>query len=144
MAAYNKFQQFVEDLAKGVHNFGTHAIKVYLSNTAPNAANHKVKADIAEISAGNGYTAGGESVQAALSRSGGTVTVSGTRVIWTASGGSIGPFRYVILYNDTPTNPADPLIAWWDYGSSITLSDGESFTVRFDNQPTTGTIFTLS
>ena len=144
MAAYNKFNQFVEDLVKGVHNFSAHTIKVYLSNTAPNAATHKVKADVAEIAAGNGYTAGGENVQATVSRTGGTVTVSGTRVIWTATGGSIGPFRYVVLYNDTPTNPADPLIAWWDYGTSITLSDGESFTVRFDNQPTTGTIFTLS
>jgi len=52
-------------------------------------------------------------------------------VTWTASGGSIGPFRYVVLYNDTQTSPADPLIAWWDYGSAVTLADGESFVVDF-------------
>lgn len=144
MAQYNKFDIFVEHLVRGVHQFGTHTFRIYLSNTAPNAATHQVKADIAEIAAGNGYTAGGVDVSASVSRTGGTVTVSGTRVTWTASGGSIGPFRYIILYNDTPTNPADPLIAWWDYGSSITLNDGESFTVKFNNTEPTGTIFTLT
>jgi hypothetical protein len=53
-------------------------------------------------------------------------------VVFTAAGGSIGPFRYAVLYNDTPTSPADPLIGWWDYGSSITLADTETFTVDFD------------
>ena len=58
-------------------------------------------------------------------------TVTGVDVVFTASGGSIGPFRYVVLYNDTPTSPLDPLIAYWDYASSITLLTGETFTVDF-------------
>lgn len=144
MSAFNKFNVFSEHLVRGVHQFGTHVFRIYLSNTAPNAATHQVKADLAEIAGGNGYTAGGADVAATVSRSGGTTTVSGNAVTWTASGGSIGPFRYIVLYNDTPTNPADPLIAWWDYGSSITLADGESFTVRFNNQTPSGTIFTLT
>lgn len=58
--------------------------------------------------------------------------------MFTAAGGPIGPFRYAVLYNDTPTSPADPLIGWWDYGSSITLLNGETLPVDFD--PTTGVI----
>jgi len=108
-----------------------HTLKVYLSNTAPNVATHTVKADIAEISAGNGYTAGGVDIQNDLSESGGTATATAVDVVITASGGSIGPFRYAIIYNDTPTTPADPLVAYYDYGSAITLADGESLTVDF-------------
>ena len=72
----------------------------------------------------------------------GTMTVSGTQVVFTASGGNLGPFRYAILYNDTATSPADALIAYWDYASSVTLADAETFTVKFNNA-TPGTIFTL-
>lgn len=135
MAAGVKFQNFVTRKAAGVHanalNADTDTLKVYLTNTAPNAATHQVKADLAEISGGNGYTAGGADVQNAASTSSGVITVVGTDVTWTASGGTIGPFRYVVLYNDTPTSPADPLIQYWDYGSSITLAAGESFTTDF-------------
>lgn len=132
MAAFNKFNIFTEDLSEKVHNFDAAAdvVKVYLSNTAPVATN-AVKADIAEITAGNGYTAGGTDTQNATSRTGNTTSVTGVDVTWTASGGSIGPFRYVILYNDTPTAPVDPLIGWWDHGSAVTLAAGESFTVDF-------------
>ena len=126
-----KFQNFVEDLGLGVHNLNTGTIKVYLTNATPNVATHTVKADLAEISAGNGYTAGGGDVSAVWSRTGGTATLTATDFTWTASGGTIGPFRYAILYNDTPTSPADPLIAYFDYGSSITPADGEQFSVGF-------------
>lgn len=133
MASFNKYQQFVEDLGNKVHDLvGTNdTLKVALTNTAPNAATHAVFADITEISAGNGYTAGGADTQNDGTESGGTLTVTGIDVTWTASSGTIGPFRYVVLYNDTPTVPADPLIGWWDYGSGVTLNDGESFTVDF-------------
>lgn len=128
-----KYNQFAEDLANKVHDLvGTdHTLKVLLSNTAPNASTHAVKADAAEISAGNGYTSGGSDTQNDGTRSGATVTVTAVDITITASGGSIGPFRYAILYNDTPTSPADPLIGYWDYGSSITLADGESLTIDF-------------
>jgi len=128
MVAYNKFQVFVENIAEGVHNLGADTLKVMLSNTAPVATN-TIKANITEISAGNGYTAGG--TQATISSSShttGTYKLVLADVVFTASGGTIGPLRYAVLYNDTPTSPADPLICWHDYGSSITLQDTETFT----------------
>lgn len=131
MAAAVKFQKFVRDLGLGVHNLDTGALKVYLTNAAPNAATHTVKADLADIAAGNGYVAGGADITGVYAESAGTGTLTATDVTFTASGGTIGPFRYAILYNDTPTSPADPLIQYWDYGSAITLADGETFTVDF-------------
>lgn len=146
MAAYSKFNVFVEHLMDKVHDLmgTTDTTKCYLSNTAPDAEADAVKADLAEISAGNGYTAGGEDTQNSGARSTTTFTLTGTKIVWTASGGTIGPFQYVVHYNDTPTSPADPLINWWNHGSAVTLASGETFTLKFNNSDTTGTIFTLS
>lgn len=133
MAAYTKYEQFMVDFPNKVHDlFGTNdTLKVALTNTAPNVATHAVLADITEIAAGNGYTAGGADTQNDGTETTGTLTVTGVDVVWTASGGTIGPFRYVVLYNDTPVAPADPLIAYWDYGSAVTLQIGETFTTDF-------------
>lgn len=131
MASYNKFLQFTKDLIDGVHDFDAHTFKVALTNTAPVNTN-TVLANITQISNGNGYTTGGTATSISTSTSSGTAKVTGTDVVFTASGGSVGPFRYAVLYNDTPTSPADPLMAWWDYGSSVTLADTETFTVDFD------------
>jgi hypothetical protein len=65
--------------------------------------------------------------------------VQGTQVVFTASG-SVGPFQYAVLYNDTAASKN--LVAWWDYGSAVTLNSGDTFTVKFNNT-TPGTIFTL-
>jgi hypothetical protein len=131
MATFNKFQQFTEDLAEKVHSLGADTLKVMLTNSAPVATN-SIKANLTEISAGNGYTAGGTAATISSSaQSTGTYKLVLADVVFTASGGSIGPFRYAVLYNDTPTSPADPLIGWWDYGSSVTLADTETFTVDF-------------
>jgi hypothetical protein len=131
MASFNRYEVFSENMAEKVHNLDTDTLNVALSNTAPNAATHNVLADVTEIAAGNGYTAGGADTQNATSRAGAVTSVTGVDVTWTASGGTIGPFRYVILYNDTPTSPADPLIGWWDYGSAVTLQIGEQFVTDF-------------
>ena len=140
MATYNGFQCFSEDLVDGVHNFASNTFKVYLSNATPSASADLVKADLAEIATGNGYdTAGGLTTTVAVSRSGATTTVTGTQVSWTATG-AMATFRYVVLYNDT--SASDSLIAWWDYGSAVSLNTGESFTVKFNNA-SPGTIFTL-
>lgn len=148
MAVYNKFNVFVENLANKIMDlFGVpigDTIALMLVNSPAPVATNSVKADLTEIAAGNGYTAGGAAVSSNGARSVGTVTVDGDQIVWTASGGSIGPFRYPVLYDDTPIAPADPLISWWDYGSSITLNSGETFTVKFNNAVTDGTIFTLA
>ena len=128
MASQTYFQQFYQDLADGVHDlFGTtHTIKVVLTNTAPNASTNATLSDITQISSGNGYTTGGEDLQNDGTRTGATVTITGVDITWTATG-SMGPFRYAVAYNDTPTSPADPLISYVDYGSEITLASGETF-----------------
>ena len=130
MAAYNKFQQFTKDQIDGVHDFDGHTFKIMLTNSSPVNTN-TVKANLTEISSGNGYTSGGTSIANVGTASGGTFTLVGTDVTFTASGGSIGPFRYAIVYNDTPTSPADPLICYFDYGSAVTLLDTETITVDF-------------
>jgi hypothetical protein len=145
MAAYNKFQDFVDQLGRGVHNFSAHAIKIYLSNEQP-LVTDTVKTDIAEIAGGNGYTAGGTSITPTWSETSGTGTLQGVSLRITASGGSIGPFQFVVLFNDTPTSPLRPLIAWWDRGSALTLTDGDSFDIKFNNAAvgSAGNVFTLA
>lgn len=126
MATFTKFQPFVENLAEKVFNLGSDTLKVMLTNTAPVNTNNQ-KSDLTEISAGNGYTAGGSvaSISSSAQASGTYKLVLGDVSI-TAAGGSIGPFRYAVLYDDTATN--DELIGFWDYGSSTSLADGETFT----------------
>jgi hypothetical protein len=139
-ATYNGFQDFTEQLVKGTHNFSSNVFKVYLSNDTPSASADAVKADLGEITGGNGYTSGGETTTTSVSETGGTATVTGTQVSWTATG-TMATFRYVVLYNDT--SASDNLVAWWDYGSAISLTTGESFTVKFSNA-SPGNIFTLA
>lgn len=130
MVAFQKFNAFVEDLGRGVHHLNaTDVLKLLLTNTAPVVTN-AVKADLTEIGAGNGYSAGGAILPSpSWAQTSGTAKLgSSSDVTFTASGGTIGPFRYVVLWNDTPTSPADPLIGWWDRGASLTLQDGESYT----------------
>lgn len=130
MATFNKFNCFVADVANKVHNLGSDTLKIMLSNSAPGAGN-TVKADISEISTGNGYSTGGLSVTGITSsQSSGTYKlVSSADPVLTASG-TVGPFRYAVLYNATASG--GPLIGWWDRGSSITLASADTFTVDLD------------
>lgn len=129
MVAFNKFQVFVENVAEKVHDLGADTLKIALSNTAPNATDATLS-QITQITAQNGYSAGGtQATTSSSAQSSGTYKLVLNDVVFTASGGSIGPFRYAVLYNDTPTSPADPLIGYWDRGNSITLESGESVTI---------------
>lgn len=131
MASFQKVNQFVEDVGKKVHNLNSDTLKIMLVNSPAPTSASTVRGGLTEIANGNGYTTGGTAVAStAYSQSGGTASLTGTDVVFTASG-SMGPARYAVLYNDTPTSPADPLIGFWDYGSSITLAAGETLTVDF-------------
>jgi len=136
MATFTKFQSFVEKLAEKVHNLGSDSLKVMLTLTAPSASASNVKADLTEITAGNGYTAGGTAASITSSaQTSGTYKLVLGDVVFTATG-AVGPFRYVVLYNDTATNK--DLIGFYDYGSSLSLASGDTFTVDFD--PSTGVL----
>src|SRR3990172_3480520 len=107
MASFNKFNAFVENLAEKVHDLQSDTLKILLTSTAP-AAGNSVKADLTEIGAGNGYAAGGPTATAsASSQTSGAYKLMLDDLTITATGGAIGPMRYFVLYNDTPTSPAD-------------------------------------
>lgn len=133
MATANKFWAFSEAVAEAKHNLQSDVLKVYLSNTTPSASGHAFKADLTEISAGFGYSTGGNIASGVTSAqaSGVYKLVLSNPTTWFASGGQIGPFQHAVLYNSTASG--SPLIAWWSYPSGITLNDGESFTVVFSS-----------
>jgi len=127
MATYTKFLQFTKGLVDGEHDFDANTFKVLLTLTAPVNTN-SVTSNLTEITAANGYSAGGAATTITTSTSSGTAKITGTDVTFTASGGSINNFRYAVLYNATTL----ALIAFWDYGSTVTITNGNSFTVDFD------------
>jgi hypothetical protein len=136
MATYNKFDSFVEAVAEKKHDLANDTLTVALTNVAPVAAN-TVLADLTEIA----YTNLSSRVLtvSSSSQASGVYKLVVNDLTLTASGGAVGPFRYVVIYNDTATN--DELIGWYDYGSSITLNDGED--IDLDLDPTDG-LFTLT
>jgi len=150
MAVYNKFNQFTKDLIDGKHNFSSNVFKVMLTNTQPTVS-MTAKTSMTEVSSttsvsgsstANGYTAGGQTVTITSTTASGVAKVSGDAVVFTAAsttGIEIGPFQFAVLYNNTTSGK--PVIAWWDYGSAITLSPSETLTVVFD---ATNGIFTIT
>ena len=156
MATYTKFNQTIEDIFKKKIDFSADSFFLLLTNTSPNAADTvcdtstatctiKATSNAAEIAAGNGYTKkGGALTITTSSQSAGTFTWAGNQIVFTASGGSIGPFRYCVMFDDTSGAAATrSVIAWWDYGAALTLNSGDTFTVKFNNA-NPGTIFTAA
>jgi hypothetical protein len=138
MAAYNKFNSFAGQVLRGAHNFDSHVFKVALTNSAPVNTN-TILANITQIAASGGYVAGGYTLDSVvLSESSGTAKVVIADEVITAAGGSIGPFRYAVVYNDTSTG--DMLMCWYDYGAPATVLDTENFTLDFDGS---AGVFTL-
>ena len=131
MATFNRTNQFAEDFGKGVHVFGTHQLKVALTNTAPTAANATYAALTSPLATTNLSGATPFNVTTtSYTQTSGTGNLVLADLTLTATG-AVGPFRYVALYNDTPTSPADPLIGWFDYGSSVTMANTDTFLIDF-------------
>lgn len=128
MATYNKFNSFVEAVAEKVHNLGSDQLVIALCATAnaPVASNTQLS-DLTQISYTN--LSSRNITTSASAQSSGTYKLTLTDLVLTASG-AVAPFQYVVVYNDTATN--DELIAWFDYGSSVTLASGDTFTIDFD------------
>lgn len=138
MAAYNKFQVGVENLAEKVHDFSADTITLAFTNAA-NApvATNTILANLTQIAYTN-LSARTLTITSS-SHTTGTYSLVVTDKVLTASGGAVAAFRYPVVYNDTPTSPADPLWCWFDYGSDVTLADTETFTLDFGSS-----LFTLT
>lgn len=140
MATFNLFDHFMEELLKGTHNFSSHTFRVALTNTAPTQDSDTTLTNVTQITGGGttGYTTVADGAGATV-----TLTVAETSAgsgvwrlgtsssdcVFTAGASGIGPFRYAVIVNDTPTSPANPLVGYLDYGSSITVTDGNTFTI---------------
>lgn len=136
MATFVKYEPFIQNLAdKVIDFFGTgDTFKAVIHTDAPVAATDATISDLTQIGGSNGYTTGGEDIQNDSTRSGATITMTAVDITWTASGGNLGASttgRYVSIYDDTPTSPADPLFCSFDYGSTFTVASGETFVLDF-------------
>lgn len=131
MAAYNKHNQFVEDAFFAVHDLETDQLEIALcaAASAPVAAN-SVLADLTQISYTN--LSARTLTTSSAGQTSGTFKIVVADKTLTASG-AVATFRYVEVFNQTPTTPADPLIAWYDHGSDVTLAASETFNVDFDD-----------
>jgi hypothetical protein len=131
MATFNKFNQYQEDLHKGVHNFtsdGTCTLRVaFCANANAPVAGNSILADLTQISYTNCSTRDFTGVT--CEQTAGVVHVTASDLTITASGGAIATFRHVVFYNDDPTSPADPLIGWATHTADISILDGESFLI---------------
>jgi hypothetical protein len=129
MATFNKFRSFVEAVAEKVHNLGSDQLVVAMCAAANAPVNtNSVLADLTQVSYTN--CSSRNVTTASSAQTTGTYKLTLTDLTLTASGGSVGPFRYVVLYNDTAAS--DELIGWYDYGSDITLASGETLLIDFD------------
>jgi hypothetical protein len=142
MATFTEPDVLSEDIANKIHDFNSDTFRWVLSNTAPAVGTTFLLSNITQISTSGGYTqmtdgAGGLTTTLSFSRSGQTTTVSGTQVVLTASG-AVGPFRYLILVNDTPTSPLNPVVGWLDHGSAVTMAATDTYTIP------AGALFTIN
>lgn len=132
MASFTKVNDFVVNLANAM-DLDSDTLKVALCNTDPTSGTNVVSdgngvlANVTEISYTN--LSSRTLANVTSTQTSGTYKLSADDLTLTASGGSVAAFRYIVVYNDTPTSPADPIIGYYDYGASLTLNDGDTFTV---------------
>ena len=133
MATFTKFESFVEALAEKTHNLGSDTLELYLTNTEPSVSADTNKSELPTEIAYTNLDSDPTSRQFTATTSAqtsGTYTLDATDIVLTASGGTVGPFQYVVIFNQTAA--ADEVIGYYDYGSAVTLQSGETFTVTFD------------
>lgn len=138
MAAFQVFDRAIGKLMDGTIQLGVHQFWAYLTNNTPDKFNDNYLSDLPEIAAGNGYAAGGQQLSGVtwqmLSGSPqGIWRFDSNNFSWTATGGSIGPFRYTVVYAKGAGSPNNFLVCYLDYGASITITAGNSFTVNTPN-----------
>lgn len=142
MATFTFYHEFKNNLGNGAIDLDSHTFNAVLSNTAPVAGTEDELADVTQIADGNGYTTGGQALSSVTwSETGAGLGVwrwNAADFTWTASGGSIATFRYVIIYDDTSTG--DKLVGYYDYGTTVDITSGNAFTVDIG----TNGIFELS
>nr|RAV89540.1 hypothetical protein DBT53_13370 [Aerococcus mictus] len=133
MASFQFFHSLLGNLGRGLIDLNGHTFKAVLSNAAPSAADGATLADVIEIAEGNGYAAGGVALAVTWSES---APGSGLWIWlmqnfhWVAAGGSIGPFQYVVIYDDTAAG--DPLVGFLDFGAPITVPGAYHYLVDYD------------
>lgn len=134
MATYNKFDIFVKDKNEGIHDMATDTLRIALTNTLPVATN-SVIANITEIAYTNlsGDPTSRDTVLTSSSQTSGVYKLVLADLVLTAAGGAMAAFQWVVIYNVTQTTPLGPLVAWFDYGSALTLNDTETLTLNFDD-----------
>lgn len=131
MATFNKFDCFVFDLGAAKHNFSSHKVHIYLTNTAPDNNADDIRSDCAPLANGNGYNQ--TEIFANWNQATNVSSLTANNdITWTANG-NFGPFRYVVMLNANSDANANNccLMGWWDYTSAINCNNGESFTVDF-------------
>jgi hypothetical protein len=142
-STFTACNDFPDQLGRAVHNLASHTFKAAFSNVAPNVATMATLADIGQLATSGGYTGGAGGGLTLDSVSYTETTGTGTFLfadeVFTATGGSVGPFQYVWIYNDSATAPVDALLGYLNYGSAITLADTESLTID-----TTTAVFTIT
>lgn len=132
MASFNKFQPFVANVSNKVFNLGSDSLKIALTNSVP-LTTYGTLSQVTEISYTN--LSARTITTTSSTQTAGVYKLILADLILTASG-AVATFRYVVLYDDTATN--DELIGWYDYGSAVTMANGDTFTIDFD--ATTGVI----
>ncbi len=133
MATFVKTDTFIDHLVLGYHaalfSADTDTLKFYLTNTTPSVSADALKADLAEVATGNGYTAAVD-VDNAATQTGGIITLACTDKVITATG-AVSAFRWTPFYNDTTASAVDPLLGWYDYGSVLSMVNTDTFTMNF-------------
>lgn len=143
MATWTRPDVFSLNLANKVYDLDSDTFRFVLSNTAPVAGTTNLLSNVTQIATGGGYTqmtdgaAGLLATMSALSSSGQVTTVAlASNVVLTATG-AVGTFRYIILIDDTPTSPLNPVVGWLDHGVAITMAATDTYTIP------SGTLFTI-